>query len=132
MKFRPHHFLCTLGFEGKGYSSGFVKNYNKISETLKDDPNTEIEVVEFLDDICGACPKRKDELHCTSQDQIALLDARHKDALGIKIGDHLTWAQAKALIRSNITLKKFHHICDGCEWKELGVCESALLKLQNQ
>ena len=32
LEFRPHHFLCTLGFEGKGYSDEFVRNYYRYAD----------------------------------------------------------------------------------------------------
>ena len=35
LKFRPHHFLCTLGFQGKGYSPGFVANFQAIADRLR-------------------------------------------------------------------------------------------------
>ena len=30
IRFRPHHFLCSLGFEGKGYSEAFTANMTGI------------------------------------------------------------------------------------------------------
>lgn len=57
--FRPHHFLCTLGFQGKGYSPSFVENYTRHVEALHDNEDVEIEVVEKGDTICSACPHQK-------------------------------------------------------------------------
>ena len=51
IKFRPHHFMCTLGFQGHGYSLGFVKNYKKIVEKLNLDETAMIEVVGNMDAI---------------------------------------------------------------------------------
>ena len=66
IKFRPHHFMCTLGFRGKGYSLGFVRNYKKIVQQLNDDEETQIEVVPFMDSTCSACPNKIDEIVCIS------------------------------------------------------------------
>ena len=30
LRYRPHHFLCSLGYEGKGYSPGFTANMTAI------------------------------------------------------------------------------------------------------
>ena len=30
LRYRPHHFLCSLGFEGKGYSDAFTANMEAI------------------------------------------------------------------------------------------------------
>ena len=35
LSFRPHHFLCTLGFEGKGYSDAFTRNMAEIADALR-------------------------------------------------------------------------------------------------
>ncbi len=64
IKFRPHHFMCTLGFQGKGYSLDFVRNYRNIHKTLKEDENTLIEVVKYMtlekfDQACTGCDWKK-------------------------------------------------------------------------
>jgi len=90
IKFRPHHFLCTLGFQGHGYSLGFVKNYKKIVQQLSFDENTLIEVVGNMDSICFACPNKVNESLCTTQSKITQLDSRHQQILGLKIGEILS------------------------------------------
>ena len=45
--------MCTLAFQGYGYSQGFVENYKKIASKVISDPNTKIEVVDNLDTICN-------------------------------------------------------------------------------
>jgi hypothetical protein len=129
IKFRPHHFLCTLAFKGKGYSLGFVKNYKNIVKELNEDADTLIEVVEYMDDICSACPNKIDEIICQSQEKIIKLDKAHKNVLSLKIGDTLSWNQAKERIKNNMSVEKFHKACDGCSWKQYGVCEQTLIEL---
>jgi len=51
LTFRPHHFMCTLGFQGMGYSPAFVTNYKDIAATLKANPRTDIKVSFSLDSI---------------------------------------------------------------------------------
>lgn len=126
IKYRPHHFLCTLGFQGKGYSPQFVQNFSDIKEGLKDE--TLITVVESTDDICDPCPHRRETL-CEKQEIIASLDARHKEALGFAPGDTLSWGDAKEKLK-RLSLEDFHRICAGCSWKAWGVCEKALLELK--
>jgi hypothetical protein len=126
IKFRPHHFMCTLAFQGKGYSLGFIKNYKKIVARLAADANTPIQVVEYMDDICGPCPNRIDEVVCNDQSKILKLDKGHKEVLDLKIGETLSWKEAKQRIKDKMTPDKFHKICDGCEWKKYGVCLEVL------
>ncbi|MFV0989326.1 DUF1284 domain-containing protein, partial [Wolbachia endosymbiont of Nasonia giraulti] len=91
IKFRPHHFMCTLAFRGYGYSQGFVENYRKIASEVV---STQIEVVGNLDSICSACPNQTKQGKCTEQAKVLELDRRHMEILGIKIGETLTWSEA--------------------------------------
>jgi hypothetical protein len=140
-EFRPHHFLCTVGFQGKGYSPAFVKNYAAISTELKG-PGFEngyqeissgdavkIRVVNKTDSICGPCPSKRGDL-CETQEKIDRLDLAHADILGIKSGDELTWCEAKKRIAGSFTVENFNVACEPCSWKPLGICKTALLELK--
>ncbi|NRB10414.1 MAG: DUF1284 domain-containing protein [Rickettsiaceae bacterium] len=127
--FRPHHFMCTLSFKGKGYSLGFVRNYKKIHKQLCENEDTIIEVAEYMDDICHACPHKLDEVVCKSQEKILKLDKAHREILQLKDKENLTWRKAKERIKQHMTIEKFHQACDGCEWKKFGVCEKELKNL---
>lgn len=126
IKFRPHHFLCTLGFEGKGYSDNFVENFSTLKAKLTDD--TVLTIVAETDDICAPCPHKRNTV-CTKQDSISALDARHAEAMGFTPGISLTWGEAKEKMRT-LSIEDFHHICTGCSWKTLGICEEALINLR--
>ncbi|MCA0369885.1 MAG: DUF1284 domain-containing protein [Proteobacteria bacterium] len=128
--FRPHHFLCALGFSGKGYSPSFVRNFAKIVKRLrsKDGDHVTITVTSITDDVCAPCPLRREHL-CTQQEKIARLDARHAQALGWQEGNTYTWEEAKERLK-RLSDADFHTICDGCSWKDAGLCLKALKKLQ--
>ncbi len=134
LRFRPHHFLCTLGFEGKGYSNEFVRNYAAIAallrETGAEGDSTPIRVEPAADSICTPCPNR-DGQGCLSGEKISKLDHAHAQILGLNSGDVLTWGEAKALIRERMSLEAFHSACAPCSWKSLGVCETALKRLRD-
>ena len=129
LTFRPHHFLCTLGFQGKGYSLHFVKNYSRIVEALQKNEELPIQVVGEKDSICKACPHQGIG-GCAVEEKIQALDARHSKILNLKPGDILSWKAAQQRLKENMTLEKFHHACAGCQWKTLGACETALKKLR--
>lgn len=122
VNFRPHHVMCTLSFQGKGYSPEFVNNYKHIVQDLTED--TQISIVQQTDDICAPCPHKRG-LSCAEQEKIKLLDQQHQEALGLR-EDSLSWKEAKNLIKQNMTMEKFHHICSPCEWKKFGICEKVL------
>ncbi len=119
--------MCTLAFQGYGYSQGFVENYKKIASEVVSDPNTQIEVVGNLDSICSACPNQTKQGECTTQAKVLELDRRHMEILGIKIGKILTWSEAVKRIRKKMSLEKFDYACEGCNWQPYGMCRSALL-----
>ncbi|MGK7653340.1 DUF1284 domain-containing protein [Roseovarius sp. B08] len=131
LRYRPHHFLCSLGFQGKGYSDAFTANMARIVEDRLRAPggdDVEIEVVAATDEICAPCPKRRGT-RCTSQDKIAALDTRHADALGLTVGTRLTWGDAKRRIAANVPPGALSQLCAGCQWLELGLCEAAVIEL---
>ena len=131
LKFRPHHFLCALGFQGKGYSPKFVENFTTIKTQLESNggDDTQIQVISGQDQICQACPLNAGD-SCLTQDKITRLDKAHQAILKLQIGETLTWGEAKKRISQFVTLDAFDRICQGCEWKRLGVCRKALESLK--
>lgn len=134
LRYRPHHFLCSLGFEGKGYSDLFTANMAAIVFGRLRAPGgdtTVIEVTGAADDICAPCPKRRGE-GCESGERIAALDASHAAALALAPGDRLTWGEAKARIRASVPAGSLCRLCAGCQWEPLGLCEAALGRLHDE
>ncbi len=133
IRFRPHHFLCAIGYEGKGYSDRFTENMTGIvmgrlrAEGGEDTP---MQVVGFTDDICGPCPKRRGRL-CTDQKSISQLDRAHAAALKFKPHEELSWGEALARIRKHVKPGDLATLCQGCQWLELGLCEAALKRLHD-
>jgi len=125
--YRPHHFFCTLGFQGKGYSKDFIKNFSTIKQDLTDD--SILKVTLETDDICAPCPHRRGSL-CDKQSKIEILDQAHAKALGLSEGDEITWKEAQSRLAS-LSLVDHHHICQGCNWLDHGLCAKALQDLKN-
>lgn len=131
VRYRPHHFLCSLGFQGKGYSPDFTTNMTAIVMgrlRAEGGDATVIEVVGATDDICAPCPKRRGTL-CTNQPQIKVLDRAHASALKLAPHERLTWGEAQARIRANVPPGSLKTLCKGCEWEPYGMCEEALARL---
>lgn len=131
LRYRPHHFLCSLGFQGKGYSDAFTENMARIVMGRLRAPAGASEVIEVAaatDDICAPCPKRRGTL-CKSQPKIDALDAAHARALRLNPGDRLTWGEAQDRIRAHVPPGSLGTLCAGCEWQPFGLCEAALARL---
>lgn len=134
LSFRPHHFLCALGFKGLGYSDEFAKNMRHIVfETLRAEngDDTVIAVTAHSDAICAPCPQKRGA-HCESEAKIATLDRAHASALKLSAGNTLSWGEAKARIKSNVFPGDLATICAGCQWLSLGACEQALSALHKK
>ncbi len=127
INFRPHHFLCALCFQGRGYSSAFVAHFAAIMSLLHspEGDNTHIHIVDHTDSICDPCPHRIGNA-CQTEEKIAVLDQAHANALDIKVNTTMTWGEAKNKIAQHLTLDKFHQMCATCSWKKWGICESRL------
>lgn len=125
--------MCTLGFQGKGYSKAFVENYQDIADSLRvhevSGDEIKIKVVSGSDSICQPCPNREGEV-CATEAKIQMLDSGHSKVLGIKPGDVLTWGEAKSRIAEKMEIENHHEICAPCSWLASGICEEALLKLK--
>jgi uncharacterized protein len=133
MTFRPHHFLCALCFQGKGYSPAFIENFSQLMNVLHGDlgDQTAIQIVPHTDSICAPCPHRIVNT-CETEEKITTLDKAHLEALSLKSETKITWGEAKKRILEKITLEKFHQICSTCSWKKYGICESALNRFLNE
>jgi uncharacterized protein len=133
LKFRPHHFLCSLAFQGKGYSPEFIAGFAAICERLNqpEGDDIQIEITAHTDTICAPCPHKRGQV-CTSQALIEGLDQAHAEILGIKPGEQISWGEAKQRIKTHMNIDKFNQACAPCAWKDLGVCEQALAKLRSE
>src|SRR3954471_8251269 len=99
LEFRPHHFMCALGFEGKGYSEEFVRGFTEITSRLRSAEGDAIpvRVARATDSICAPCPSRRGEL-CETERKIQALDRGHASVLGLQTDEVLTWGEAKTRI----------------------------------
>jgi hypothetical protein len=134
VRLRPHHVLCALGFEGRGYSDGFTANMAAIVDGRLRAPGggaTEIVITAAADAICAPCPKRRGA-GCVEQPKIDALDARHGAALGLAPGDRLTWAEALDRVRARVRPGDLARLCAGCSWLAGGMCEDALARLHRE
>ncbi|MEM9584913.1 MAG: DUF1284 domain-containing protein [Pseudomonadota bacterium] len=133
IRYRPHHFLCSLGFEGKGYSNAFTQNMAAIVQGQLRAAGGEdcmIEVTLSTDDICSPCPKRRGVL-CRAQSKIARLDRAHARALELIPGEQLSWGEALSRIKAQVKPGDLAQLCRGCSWLKLGLCEDALTRLHD-
>ena len=117
VRLRPHHILCSLGFQGHGYSNTFTANMAEVVGRLRAPGGEEmvIEITGQADAICAPCPRRLGT-SCLSHHRINTLDAAHGAALGIVPGDRITWGDAQDRVRDNVAPDDLDILCEGCPW----------------
>ena len=126
LKLRVHHLLCSVLYEGAGYSEAFVENMNRIVSALKD-PQTRICLVTSADSICAGCPNAMTDGGCALDDtekkeSVGGLDERILRKTGLRAGEQYTAGQALQQAASRIDADFFEQCCAGCRWYLAGYC----------
>lgn len=119
IKLRPHHVLCLLRFEGKGYTSDFVKTLTDLIRRLKE--GEAITIVEGPDDVCAPlCGTRY--WHCENasiyrRDKAARhLIQQHKITSEGLRQDLLKNKEDRTLTKQLFCSQTIQKPCKGCEW----------------
>ncbi|WP_371153730.1 DUF1284 domain-containing protein [Jannaschia sp. 2305UL9-9] len=131
IRLRRHHILCSLGFEGEGYSDAFVANMgNIVNQHLRADGGeaTMILITDSADAICAPCPRRRDA-GCEKGQFIEDLDSRHGAQLGVSPDDRLTWGECLDRVAAHVVPDDLDTLCEGCKWLPFGMCKSAVARL---
>jgi len=119
---RPHHLLCLLTYVGKGYTTDFVHNYDRIAARMSN--GEEIEIVDGPDDICAPLLK-EDAAHCHgdsvgARDALAARDVGALLGLEITVGVRLTLNAARLeQLRAGFASGQIRIACQGCDWADL-------------
>ena len=136
IRIRAHTLLCLQGFRGKGYSPEFVENLARIHETLFQNPESWIEVVDAPDAVCGACPHREPS-GCAvsgplSEEEMRLQDRKVLALLDLEVGTRIQWREILTRIRGSVTGASLPGICGQCRWLPLGYCRDGIDRLRKE
>ncbi|MEW6458195.1 MAG: DUF1284 domain-containing protein [Bacillota bacterium] len=115
VKLRGHHLICLHFFKGKGYGKDFIDNISKVIEKAR---QSEIEIVDGTDDVCGACPYNRDGF-CTYSGN-ADQEVRRLDELAVKllnVRNTVGWNHLKCRIPEIIEVWK-EEACRDCDWNK--------------
>lgn len=122
VRLRGHHFICLQFFRGEGYSAEFVENLTRVVETAAVRP---ARVVGGADDVCTACPGLAADGSCqdpnAGEAEVSRLDALAREMLGLRVGDALSLAQARARLADDarVLVCWREEACDGCAWESV-------------
>jgi uncharacterized protein len=134
IRLRAHTLLCLQGFRGMGYSREFVQNLSEIHQTLSRDQDTQVEVLDSPDAVCGACPHRQVS-GCSlngaqSEDDMHAQDHAVMALLGVQPGNRLSWREVLQRIQASVTGDSLPDICGRCRWLPLGYCKEGIDRLR--
>lgn len=113
---RGHHFLCTLHYQGAGYSDAFTRQMTAVTTAMAADPAQPVTVAEHADPICAACPSlQADGRTCATEPSIRRRDDALLAGMGWRHGQTMPLAEAQAavLARREALMET---VCAGCEW----------------
>jgi len=113
VKLRPHHLLCTQGYNGLGYDDAFVENMTAITTFLRGGGAADI--VFSTDDICQKCPRMISRDLCESNDKVKRLDKKVADYFGIEEKKYI-YPNIVREINAKMTCDIMDDICGECEW----------------
>ena len=118
MNLRPHHLLCIQKFTGYGYNADFTAYMKSIVSEFKENPKTQITVVQGCDDLCKTCPNNISGV-CTSSGKVALMDSAVLAICNLTYGETILWTKAAGKARERIfETEEFNNICACCSWFE--------------
>ncbi|PYZ96829.1 hypothetical protein CR205_14210 [Alteribacter lacisalsi] len=133
---RGHHLLCVHGFQGMGYSPGFVRRMEEIVTEIRDpDQDFGIRVLVELDDACDVCPHNGSTFCAASPGSDAHvkgLDTRALKHLKLEAGRLYRKSKLVEWTARTVKPDDLDHICKGCSWLAHGVCKAGIAKLNEE
>lgn len=130
IRLRGHHLLCLLGYQGKGYSDGFCANMTAVYETLRQQPDTPIEIIEGPDDICQAFPPDQPS-HCLNG-SVFRKDAAILERLGLAPGRTVRWREACDRAAASVAPDDIAQLCSDCRWQPYGLCSEGVAHIRRE
>ena len=114
---RPHHALCALFFEGKGYSQAFIDNMTN----LLADSSQMLQITTGCDALCQACPNNVNG-QCKDEAKVSLFDQR-----ALKLTGKLfqadqpipLYALCQGVFDAILQQGLLAEVCGECEWAPL-------------
>jgi len=126
MKLRPHHLLCTQGYEGKGYNEAFIENMTTLTNLLGRDEDVAIELVFSTDDICAKCPMMLEVDRCEENEKVKRLDQKVIDYFNLEEKNYIYRALIFE-INAKMTATMMDDICSECNWYPTSACKERIV-----
>lgn len=125
LEFRPHHFLCLPGYKGLNYDKNAKSSWDNLSKYLKENPDTQIKIVDGADSLCLSCPKKG--VNCT-ESMVGKLDEAVKKLLDLKVGGIYVYKELSDKLKNLLDPERHAKICGDCFWRVYGLCKDTFKK----
>ncbi|MCL2438043.1 MAG: DUF1284 domain-containing protein [Coriobacteriia bacterium] len=126
LRLRPHHLLCTQGYEGKGYNQEFVRNMTVIVSRLRNEDSTPIKLVFTTDSICDKCPKKVAAGICEKDLKVKMMDKKVMDCFNLE-EDNYSYQEVIKKINKGMTAAMLDDICNDCSWFLESACRQNII-----
>lgn len=130
MRLRPHHLLCTQSYSGKGYSDAFVEQMNALTQKLRTEEATPIELVFSTDDLCKCCPHMQDVDLCDTNEKVKSYDEKVVKYFHLEEKTYI-YQEITREIREKMTPEMLEDICGNCGWYPVSACRKVLAGVDN-
>ena len=119
---RPHHALCALFFQGKGYSKEFVENMDKLLSRNE----AQITVTFGADFLCNSCPNLENGA-CKTYEKVKAYDEKTAELCGFSKGETMSLDEFKNCALEKIVKKGLlKNVCGDCSWSD--ICKASAEK----
>lgn len=123
-KLRAHHGMCIAFFQGRGYSTDFIVQMEKLIQQLKKNPI--INICAQADSICCTCPNQHQGV-CRTESKVSEYDRLVLKYCGLSVGMTMPYADFQEAVHKHILLsRKRSEICGNCQWDP--ICHAAELR----
>lgn len=128
---RAHHFMCLATYRGKGYSTEFVANMNRVWAAARAGEVGEVVATAEADPICGACPHLQDASDpssCRFHASISSRDRRMIAAMGWEENQRVSFADVMDDVHARHR-DLMTRVCTGCDW--VPICSQQVFTLRD-
>jgi hypothetical protein len=122
VRLRPHHLLCLLTYVGRGYSPGFIANFDAVAMRVAS--GEDVLIVSGPDDVCTPLLAESDA-HCRrdsvgERDRLAAQKVGEVLGIPVRRGSALSLDEsALARLRKHFRTGEIRPGCQGCSWMSL-------------
>ncbi len=130
---RAHNLLCLLGYRGKGYDERFVGEMTAVHRTLREHPETRLEIRTSPDRLCAACPNLRGGCTLGGPHHEAHMRAQDEDVaarLGLEAGEVVAWSEVLRRVAASVRGTDLPALCTTCPWLSLGWCAEGVERVR--